>query len=181
MSLLTYNELKALVDSGAIENVQPDDINGASIDLRMGDGYYIEAEPFGYDSKYIDLSQKETPRMIKANGTLVIPPGGFALASTEQVFHLPDDVAGHYMLKSSLARAGLNHLFAGWADPTWHSSVLTLELHNTLKHHSLVLKPGCKVGQMVFWRGQPVPEEKSYAVRGQYNADSGVQASRGVR
>lgn len=179
MSLLTYTELKSLVDSGAIENVDPDDINGASIDLRMGDGYYIEATPKG--DGFVDLSEKETPRMIKAYGTLVLPPGGFALASTVQVFHLPDDVGGHYMLKSSLARAGLNHLFAGWADPTWHSSVLTLELHNTLKHHSLVLRPGCKVGQMVFWRGQPVPEEKSYAVRGQYCGDKGVQASRGVR
>lgn len=32
MSLLTYTELRALVDSGAIENVPPENINAASIE-----------------------------------------------------------------------------------------------------------------------------------------------------
>ena len=80
-----------------------------------------------------------------------------------------------------MARAGLNHLNAGYCDPAWHGSALTMEYHNTLRHHTLVMRPGDKCGQMYFFRGEMVPELASYAVRGQYNGDGGVQASKGVR
>lgn len=180
MSLLTYNELKALVDSGAIENVHPDQINGASIDVTLADGYLVEDRPYGC-REYVRIADKETPKMIKASGDLVLKPGDFALAATEQIFHLPNDITAIYVLKSSMARAGLNHLNAGFADPTWNGSALTLEFKNELRYHTLVLTPGQKCGQMYFHRGQPVPQEKSYAVRGQYCGDRGVQASKGVR
>ena len=181
MSILTYNELVALVDSGAIENVKPEYINGASTDLTLADGFLVEERPIEMPTAPVCLGDKETPVMRRVEGHLLLAPGDFALAATEQIFHLPNDVAGHYMLKSSLARAGLQHLFAGFADPTWHGSALTLELQNVLRHHSLLLRPGDKIGQMVFWRGQPVPEEASYAKRGQYNATPGVQQSKGVK
>ena len=180
MSILTYNDLVTLVESGAIENVKPEYINGASIDLTLADGYFVEVKP-SKGRGMVCLGDKETPEMRRIEGHLILIPGAFALAATEQIFHLPNDIAGHYMLKSSLARAGLQHLFAGFADPTWHGSALTLELHNVLRHHSLLLRPGDKIGQMVFWRGQPVPEEASYATRGQYNSTPGVQQSKGVK
>ena len=181
MSILTYNDLVALVESGAIENVKPEYINGASIDLTIADGFYTEEyRPVGRNS-VVDLGDRQTPAMKRTNGYLLLAPGEFALAATEQIFHLPNDVAGHYMLKSSLARAGLQHMFAGFADPTWYGSALTLELQNALRYNSLLLKPGDKIGQMVFWRGQPVPEEASYAQRGQYNRARFVQLSKGVR
>ena len=181
MSILTYNELVALVNSGAIENVKPECINGASIDLTLADGFFVEECPTEISSTLVHLGDKEAPLMRLTEGYLILAPGDFALAATEQNFHLPNDIAGHYMLKSSLARAGLQHSFAGFADPTWHGSALTLELQNVLQYHSLLLRPGDKIGQMVFWRGQPVPEEASYAKRGQYNATPGVQQSKGVK
>jgi dCTP deaminase len=181
MSILTYNELVALVDSGAIENVKPEYINGASIDLTLADGFFVEEPPQTAGNKVVLLGYRQTPAMKRLDGCLLLAPGAFALAATKQIFHLPNDIAGHYMLKSSLARAGLQHLFAGFADPTWHGSALTLELQNVLRHHSLLLRPGDKIGQMVFWRGQSVPEEASYAKRGQYNATPGVQQSKGVK
>jgi len=179
VSLLTHNELVALVDSGAIEGVEPEQINGASIDLTLADGFWFES-PDGFTDEVM-LGQKGTPLMTHQTGRLKLFPGDFALAATEQIFHLPNDIAGHYMLKSSLARAGLQHLFAGWADPTWHGSALTLELVNCLRWHSLILEPGDKCGQMVFWRGQPVPDHASYAVNGQYCNDKGAQPSKGAR
>lgn len=179
MSLLTYNELKALVDIGAIENVPPENINAASIDLNLAEGYLLEAYP-GDDAPII-LGEKETPRMRKASGWLNLAPGEFALAATQQIFHLPNDIAAIYVLKSSMARAGLNHLNAGYCDPGWNGSALTMEFHNTLKYHSLVLRPGDRCGQVVLFRGEVVPDLQSYAVRGQYCGDRGVQASKGVR
>lgn len=180
MSLLTYPELVELVDSGAIEGVPRENINGASIDLTMGDTFWLEDRP---STAYpVRLGSKEAPLMRRHQGALMLEPGEFCLAQTREVFHLPADVAGHFMLKSSLARAGLQHLFAGWADPTWHSSVLTLEYQNILRWHPLALEPGMKCGQMVLFRGSsPVPPERSYAVRGSYNGDTIAQPSKGVK
>lgn len=179
--ILTHNELTALVNSGAIEGVKPEQINGASIDLTLGDVFWVEDYPFEH-RELVHLGDKETPMMLQSSGKLILKPGQFCLAQTREVFHLPDNVAAHYMLKSSLARAGLQHLFAGFADPTWNGSVLTLEYVNQLRHHSLVLEPGMKCGQMVFFRGtSPVPPEHSYAVKGQYNNDTKAQPSKGAR
>lgn len=179
MSLITYTELCALVHQGVIENVKPEQINAASIDLTLADGYLMEGCP--KDGSPIMLGGKETPSMRKASGWLTLEPGAFALASTEQVFNLPNDIAAIYVLKSSMARAGLNHLNAGYCDPGWNGSALTMEYHNTLRHHTLVMRPGDKCGQMYFFRGEMVPELASYAVRGQYNGDGAVQASKGIQ
>ena len=181
--LLTYNELRALVESGAIEGVEPDQINGASIDLTLGDEFFVEFD-YGSDCLWpiVHMAAKETPVLTSISGGVNLTPGQFCLASTRERFNLPLDVAGHYMLKSSLARSGLQHLFAGFADPGWHGSVLTLELVNALRYHTLILEPGMKIGQMVFWRGSsPVPFDKSYAARGQYNQSTSVQASKGLK
>jgi len=179
--ILTHNELVKLVKDGAIENVKPEHVNGASIDLTLGPTFWLESRDL-HNGGVVDLSAKESPSMVESKGSIHLQPGEFCLAGTEQVFHLPDDIAAHFMLKSSLARAGLNHLFAGFADPTWHSSVLTLEYHNTLRHHSLILREGMKAGQLVLFKGtSPVPPEHSYAVKGQYCGDMQAQPSKGAR
>lgn len=180
MSLLTHNELVELVESSAIEGVPTENINGASIDITMGGTFYYEAVP-SETRKTIRLANKETPEMIRHAGHLPLAPGMWCLAETQQVFHLPNDIAAIYVLKSSLARAGLNHLNAGYCDPGWHGSVLTMEFHNINRWHTLILEEGMKAGQMYFMRGEPVPNDMSYAVRGQYNGDKAAQPSKGVR
>ena len=107
-----------------------------------------------------------------------LQPGDFVLAETLEMFHLPEDVAALFVLKSSMARAGLEHSQAGFADPHWHGSVLTLELKNITAHHTLLLKPGMRIGQMVFFRVAPVPESKGYGVKGAYNRAGSVVATR---
>jgi dCTP deaminase len=72
------------------------------------------------------------------------------------------------VLKSSRARSGLNHLLAGWCDPGWHGSKLTLELKNERLHHALPLYPGLKIGQMVFHSMSNTPMN-SYRDVGHYN------------
>jgi deoxycytidine triphosphate deaminase len=101
-------------------------------------------------------------------------PGAFILAHSREVFNLPSDISAEYKLKSSMARIGLNHLNAGWCDSFWSGSVLTLELHNTTQNHAIQLRMGDPIGQMVFFRHAPVPEESSYKVRGRYNNDKTV-------
>jgi dCTP deaminase len=87
-------------------------------------------------------------------------------------------VAAQFMLKSSRAREGLEHLMAGYCDPGWHGSVLTLELHNSRQLWPVGLWPGMKIGQIVFhlMAERPVC---SYAQTGRYNLDTTVHASKG--
>ncbi|WP_409365151.1 dCTP deaminase domain-containing protein, partial [Escherichia coli] len=68
-----------------------------------------------------------------------LKPGQFVLACTIETFNLPSDIAAQFMLKSSRARSGLEHLMAGYYDPGWHGSVLTLELHNSRQLHPVAL------------------------------------------
>jgi deoxycytidine triphosphate deaminase len=56
-----------------------------------------------------------------------------------------------------------------------------LELINASQFSVLELAAGMKIGQVVFWRGEPVPAERSYHARGQYNNDRVATPSKGVR
>lgn len=177
--LLSYHELRELIQSGVID-ADPENINGASIDLTLANQVLVETDSL---PKFISLKDKQTPRMeiveIQEYG-FPLMPGDFILASTQETFHLPNDIAAEFKLKSSVARAGLNHCLAGFADPGWNNARLTLELKNELKYHTLLLKPGIKIGQMIFYRVKPVPEQHSYAIKGRYNNTITVAASRGV-
>lgn len=180
MSLITYNGLVELVEQGVIEGVPHDHINAASIDVTLGPVVWVEDTRGGM----VWLAEKQAPTMYRydlAEKSFHLKPGEFILAQTQEVFNLPNDVSAEFRLKSSAARAGLDQALAVWCDAGWHGSVLTMELRNNLNDHTLVLSHGMKIGQMVFWRGEPVPEDKSYAVRGQYNGDKGAQQSKGVR
>lgn len=182
MSLLTHDELLILIEEGVIQNCDQSQVNAASIDITLGNIVWSEGRPRYHD--FVDLQKKETPEMLDwdiSDSSFDLGPGEFILASSREVFNLPNNIAAEYKLKSSLARAGLDHLNAGWADPGWHGSVLTLELKNALQRHTLRIRPGMKIGQMVFFRGAEVPDHASYAVRGSYNGDKTATPSKGVR
>ncbi len=178
MSLLSYSQLIKLIDIGVIEGADPAAVNSTSIDIHLGPVILEEVHSLN-DLKY--LNKKSALNMSRVeldeDGEYVLAPGQFILAQSREVFHLPDDISAEYMLKSSMARLGLNHLKAGWCDATWHGSVLTLELHNVTQGHRIVLTNGDRIGQMKFYRHLPVPADKSYAVRGSYNGD---KEARGV-
>ncbi len=182
MSLLSYNRLLELVKAGVID-APVENISGASIDITLGEDILVEAIDHNRN-RYVDLKAKESidtlSWAIPEEGYKLLP-GRFVLATTKETFNLPNNVAAEYKLKSSLARSGLQHLLAGWCDPTWNNSKLTLELKNVTEDHTLLLKPGMKIGQIVFWACEPVPDNHSYANKGQYNNQNTVTKSKGVR
>ena len=181
--LLSYNRLVKLVEDGVI-NADPENINGASIDITLGGVFKFEDAYIGNSKTDITLESVNMStidkRLLDSPG-VILPPYEYCLAETREVFNLPNNIAAEYKLKSSMARNGLNHLLAGWCDPGFHNSTLTLELHNVNKHHAIMLKPGMKIGQMIFYEVDPVPEEASYKKKGQYNNQKGAQESKGVR
>lgn len=103
---------------------------------------------------------------------LLIPPGGFALASTIERFSMPVDVIAFVHDKSSWARRGIavqnTVIEPGWAG--W----LTLELTNHSKEE-ICLEHGMPIAQIVFHQlDQPAD---SYS--GKYhNQERGPQKAR---
>ncbi len=164
-------QITARCNGGMVTPFDPELVNPASLDVRLGDTLLIESAE-GLQLKPYPLAghTEENPYLLR--------PGQFVLAQTIERFHLPDDIAAQFMLKSSRARSGLEHLMAGYCDPGWHGSVLTLELHNSRQLQPVPLWPGMKIGQMVFHQMAATPQ-RSYAVTGRYNGDATVQGSRG--
>lgn len=180
MSLVTYNGLVEIVERGIIEGVPPEHINAASIDVTLGRYVWFESSRGGV----VYLADKQVPSVEKHDlqeRPFHLRPGEFVLAQTNEVFNLPNMLAIEFRLKSSAARAGLDNALATWGDPGWNGSTLTLELRNNLQHHTLVLQHGMKIGQIVFWSGEAVPEHASYSTRGQYNNDREATPSKGIR
>lgn len=174
MSLLSYNELCELVERGVITNVDLKDVNGTSIDVHLGPKIMYEAERY----QWVSLRDKEALDMISINiahGYYNLVPGEFILAHTVEKFFMPPDLSAEFKLNSSGARIGLENALATWCDPHWHNSVLTLELKNLTRFHTIRLHDGVRIGQMIFHRSAPVPTERGYAVRGRYNNNASVQ------
>lgn len=173
MGLLSYVELVELVEQGVICGVDPECINAASIDVHLGNEIIVESTQI---VPPIDIHK----RQVFPSDKLIIDdyydmaPGEFILAHTTETFYLPNNICAEFKLKSSGARTGLENALATWCDCGWNGSVLTLELKNLLRFHSLRLTPGMRIGQMLFYRVTEVPEHRSYATIGRYNNDSSV-------
>ena len=185
MGLLSHDELVTHVVSELVlqnrdgSSINPAQVNAASIDIRLGRriGREKRINPFKNEPQIVDYGLREPLSMgfynLAEEGT-VLDPGEFILAESEEIFNLPLDISAEYKLKSSMARIGLEHLNAGWADGGWHGSVLTLELKNMTQYHSIRIQPGQFIGQMVFFRHTPISYDDSYAARGRYNNDTEV-------
>lgn len=175
MTLLSYNELVGLVDDNVIGPVKYESINATSIDIHLGDKILWEDDEV---NRIIDYRRREpvtyNEYLMDADGW-VLEPGDFILAQSVEVFNLPNNISAEYKLKSSMARIGLEHMNAGWCDAGWNGSVLTLELKNMTQYHSIRIRPGDAIGQMIFFRHDAVPQDASYATRGRYNGDSEVK------
>lgn len=164
-------QIRAYCEEGMVTPFDPSLVNPASLDVRLGNCLLIESvESPELVSLPLWLYSEENP--------YPMTPGQFLLAPTLETFNLPGTIAAQFMLKSSRAREGLEHLMAGYCDPGWNGSVLTMELHNSRQLHPIPLWPGMRIGQMVF-HTMAAPPLRSYRETGRYNGDTTVQQSRG--
>jgi dCTP deaminase len=151
---------------------EPDQINPASLDVRLGQFVKVET---AHGWRTHDLIE---------DGSCWMQPKEFVLAHTIEVFNLPDGqsecdhaIAARFALKSSAGRSGLQHLMAAYCDPGWHGSSLTLELVNVSNYSRIELYYGRRVGQMIF--ETVATPDRSYAEVGRYNGDLVVTQSKG--
>lgn len=181
MSLLSHNELVQLVLDGVI-NAALTRVQGSSIDVTLDSFIRVEDEP--KFNAVVDLRRGENIetreiRMDHEFGYQIVP-GEFILASTAETLDMPNYLSAEFRLKSSIARNGIEHLNACWIDPGF-TGKLTLELINVTKKHRLTIKPGMPIGQLVFMLHDEVPTHASYRARGQYNGQTRVTPSKGIR
>ena len=171
MTILADWQITARCVGGMVTPFDPELVNPASLDVRLGDALLIESAVDDVMVPYpLAGHTQENPYLLV--------PGQFVLAETVEMFNIPDDLAVEFKLKSSRAREGIDHAKAGFGDPGWHGSVLTMELKNNRQLHPVPLWPGMKIGQMVFHQMAATPQ-RSYALTGRYNGDTTVQGSRG--
>lgn len=131
-----------LIHEWAKANVEPFDpecVNPASLDLRLG-------------REFIQLRQ--TCAWRSKGNQLIIYPGNAVLATTLEYIKMPKCAAGVVYLKSSLARQGLDHALAGWIDPGFCGE-LTMELHT---HRPITLHAGQRIIQLVLYQTYGVPD-----------------------
>jgi dCTP deaminase len=144
-----------------IEPFDPQDIQPASVDVHLGDGFRVFR-----NSRYpfIDpgIDQPNLTELMTATKAepFVLHPGEFVLGTTLECITLPADVLGRLEGKSTLGRIGLLiHSTAGYVDPGW-TGYLTLELSN-VSNLPILLTPGMKIGQISFDR-LSTPVDKPY-------------------
>ena len=169
-----YSSLWADIPRQCLPMVEPFDpslINPASLDIRvgntakwrnpLGNGGYVDVDLTDYSEDMPDLLQ---------------PGDRYLLASLETI-NLPNFLCAQFRLKSSRGREWYEHMEAGFCDPGWHGSKLTMEIIN-MDCEPLPIYPGLKMGQLIFSLTLGIPD-KDYSVTGRYNGDKTVEASKG--
>lgn len=117
--------------------IKPYKVGSASVDVRVGNEIMDEA------GIKIDISEhtEEFP--------WVMEPGEFLLVAMLEHTVVPPNISCLFLLKSTIARMGMSHAFAGWIDPCWNG-ILTMELKNYNQTRPLPLWPGMPIGQLIY-------------------------------
>lgn len=174
----------------------PEQVNAASYDVCIGDKVKIlSAVNFRYEivqKTFVDDLGCDYEDLVKVPKycykewrdidlrqvkDLKITQGDLLLTETDNFFHIPRNISAQFALKSSRGREGYEHLSAGFIDPAWHGSKLTMELFNANPNPIPIYK-GLRIGQIIFTytNSQPI---KAYDERGRYNGDRSVMESKG--
>lgn len=158
---LCDKDIEASLASGKI-SIEPmpsiDRINGVSVDLTLGNSFRVFND---HAAPYIDLSgpKEQIDEVLNSimskeitlqdGEAFFLHPGELALAVTQEIITLPDDIVGWLDGRSSLARLGLMvHVTAHRIDPGW-SGQIVLEFFNGGKL-PLALKPNMTIGAINF-------------------------------
>ena len=148
---------------GGVVPFDPALTNPASLDLRCS----------GRWRKAVNTPERWTA--VQDSDEIVINQGELYLLDTIETVTMPPDFGGMLMLKSSMGRMGLEHLHAGWFDPSF-SGTATLEITN-LHPYPVTLKRGQPIVQLVLIKMAQLPR-RGYDVTGRYNGQAEPQVAR---
>ncbi len=163
--ILSDTTLHEFARNGLVSPYEPENIQGCSIDLTLGDTIKVET-PKGFSNVFEEREIHRDP--------FLLMPGQFVLASTAETIKVPNNHCASLLLRSTAARAGFEHSFSGWCDPGF-AGVLVLELRNNLQNHCLELKAGMRLVQLVVHKLDG--KATAYELRGHYQNQVGVVES----
>lgn len=161
-------EIISWAEQDGISPYFPEDINPASIDLRLGCDWIDFEDPkhkiqsLSAITLYPRTLRVELHNMLCKWLPIRRKPTAI-LAITRQWIRMPSNVAGEIKLKTTPTRKGLGHPIADWIDPGYNGR-LTLMLH-AVKEIRLAYNQ--KICQLVLW---PMNQAayNPYAVHGHY-------------
>lgn len=172
MAYLNHDQIDQLLIAGEMYDVDASCINAASLDIRLGKAIHVESG-LGGVIDYRKREKLQTHEYVMDDDGYVIKPGECILAHSMEWCNFANDTSALFRIKSSMGRIFLEHMDAGFVDPGFRGR-LTLEFKNMSNFHSILLRPGDRIGQLIFMKGEPVSDEHSYRTTGNYNDAEGV-------
>lgn len=152
-----------------IEPLEKEQIQPASVDIRLGDTFSKIDSEF---HPVVKMDSELTYQTVQAE-SYILEPGHFVLATTLEYFTLPNNVTAFVEGRSSIGRLGLFIQNAGWVDPGFEGEI-TLELFNA-SNCPIELTTGRRVGQLVFAQ---LDRDAENPYRGKYQGQRGATGSR---
>jgi deoxycytidine triphosphate deaminase len=190
MSIKSDSEIHEWAATGGITPYTTENINPASIDLRLGNrlsrprwywrypiirffAWHLLGHPDPRRDNYLYWSEAQSFERF------TLWPGEFVLCHSLEATQIPPNMAAMLLSKSSTGRIGLEHLHAGFGDPGFgygNPSEWTWELVN-LAPWPIELIAGQRLTQLVLMEMSTVPK-RDYSKTGRYNGQTGPTAAR---
>jgi dCTP deaminase len=173
--------LRHLADTGMVDPYDPECINPASIDLKLG-YEYRRPHPVWDLHDYCGLTIEKIKSLPTWGEQQVMPkegilllPDDFILCCSLETVDIPSDALGELFSKSSTGRRGLEHLHAGLGDPGF-TGQWTFEFKNNAPW-PIVLVPEQRLMQMVVHQLVSAAV-RDYSVTGRYQNQTGATPAR---
>ncbi len=169
--IISDKTIQLLLEQGilGIEPLEKEQIQPASVDIRLGNSFRIVEDS---SRGIITFDDAISYKKIETDKYLLLP-GQFVLATTMEYVKLPDDLTAFVEGRSSLGRMGLFIQNAGWVDPGFEGEI-TLELYNA-NRCAIELQAGRRVGQLVFAK---MDQKALNPYSGKYQGQRGATGSR---
>ncbi|WP_344676689.1 dCTP deaminase [Tessaracoccus defluvii] len=127
-------------------------INGASMDIRVGRGFitFKRTMMVGFDVRSLVQRSREMQEFVERDWGegFTLHPGELVLAASHEYVRIPSDLTAQVVARSSYGRLGLLVATAVQVQPGYTGCV-TLQLVN-LGQLPITLTPGERIGQLVF-------------------------------
>ncbi|SEO13379.1 dCTP deaminase [Amphibacillus marinus] len=171
--ILSGQTIKEMIETNqiTIEPFEPQTIQPASIDLRLG-GHFLILDEMSTPMLSVNDNAHYHELTISEEESVVIPPHTFMLATTIETVHLPNNLTAFVEGRSSIGRLGVFIQNAGWIDPGFNGQV-TLELFNA-NRVPVKLKVGMRVCQLVIAQ----VDQTTAGYHGKYLLQHGATASK---
>lgn len=168
--ILSDHTIKAMLKTGklGVDPLDPEQIEPASIDLRLGNTFLTPRPTNGIYSMSDPPEYEETTA-----DEFIVPTRGFVLATTMEFIRLPDNLTAFVEGRSSVGRLGLFIQNAGWVDPGFEGAI-TLELYNA-NAAPMRIEAGRRICQLVIAQADQVVENP---YRGKYQGQRVTTGSR---